>query len=337
MKLAGNKKFLPVLFGLFIFAPLLGYNSSSLASNFLDLGKKITAYFEKIKTQTSGQSQQNLNVAPVSPSDLNIKQSGAADSDQYLSSLAKALSSGFSNDEFNAMKKDAKGRPFSLEEIALRLAYGANQSYFKDSLKAWQNLDERGLEALKETAVNQNLASNHAAIVSWYKYHAGFAQKLAGENLSTLEIKNLYDQHQKNAGIFNQRLQTAFAKPKLLAENEQDLIFDLNPFLAIFSNLIPTALAQSTAPVVYNFGGYVTVIANVCTTGIGFVVSQPRGGLLWIYYGVWALNPYIYKNLTPSTAVLGKAAWGPGVCNQGYVTYAYGMAQVIYFGSAAVL
>ncbi len=220
--------------------------------------------------------------------------------------------------------------------MAQRVVFGANQDYFRPSFKAWQNLDEKSIVELKKIAVSQNMASIHSAIVSWYKYYGQFSKKLAEENLSAAEIKALSDQYQKNAGIFNQRLQIALAKPKSLAKNGQGSIFDLNPFLAIFSNLIPTALAQSAAPVVYNFGGMIKSYGNFCTNGFAVIVGPPQGGLLWIYHPVYIANPFMYKILAPKVWVLGRAIWGPGVCNQGKITYPYGQAQIVFFGSSLI-
>lgn len=334
------KKIMPVFFGLFIFAPLLGYNSLPAAFNFLDLGKKITAYWEKVKIQTSGQNQQNLDIssAPVPGNELNITQSGAKTADEYSENFITSLSKvSFTDDEFNAIKKDAKGRPFSLEEMAQRVAWGANQDYFRPSFKAWQNLDEKSIESLEKMPVSQNMASIHGAIVSWYKYYGQFAKKLAEENLSTSEIKNLYDQHQKKAGIFNQRLQMAFSNQKILAANNQNPIYQnlMSDFLSFFSNLIPEAYAIADGAT-YNFGGMIMSYGNLCTNGFAVIVGPPRGGLLWIYHPVYIANPFMYKILAPKVWVLGRAIWGPGVCNQGTITYPYGQAQIVFFGSSFI-
>ena len=200
-----------------------------------------------------------------------------------------------------------------MEELTILAINGADLVELKNSFKAWQGIDERFLEVLRKIIINPKLITAHQKLIAWYEYHAQFAKKLSAGNLSAKEIKKLLDQYSEKAVI---------DAPKFY----QSLGLKNN-------NLIPTVNAQTEA-VFYHFGGQVESWDDVCTTGIAFYVGPPRGGLLWIYYWTWAVNPYLYKNLSPSACVLGRAVWGPGWCNKGYVNYAIGMATVVYFGSS---
>ncbi len=273
----------------------------------LNIIAKIDDLADKIQSELK-----KSEIAP--PEKLNIQSVGAKDFDEYLLALlesGKEIS--FTPEEFEVLKKNEDERPLSVEELIALAINGADLIELKDSFKAWQGIDERFLVKLKKIVINPKLIIAHQKLIAWYEYHAQFTKKLSAEDLSTGEIKSLFDQYLKKA--------TTDA-PKFY----QSLGLKNN-------SLIPTVNAQ-TEVVFYHFGGQVESWEDICTTGIAFWVGPPRGGLLWIYYWTWAANPYLYKNLSPTACVLGRAVWGPGWCNKGKVNYFIGDATVVYFGSS---
>lgn len=259
-----------------------------------------------------------FNVPAVSDSELNIKTGGAANEEEYYNSFSESLSKiSFTDEEFNGLKKDKNGRPYSLEELSQQAVFGADLRELRPSFQAWQNLDEKALDALKKIAISQQMLFFHRSMVVWYKYHSQLAQKLSAENLSASEANDLYNEYLENGKIYLPKFQESLSK----SENSH--------FFGLFS-IIKTAYSAGF----YHFGGMVLSVADTCTNGIAVSVGPPKGGLLWIYYAVWAANPYLWKNLSPGAYILGRALYGPGWCNKGTVNYSIGTAQILYFGSS---
>lgn len=255
-----------------------------------------------------------LNMPVVLNSELNIQSNGVNNYDGYYDEFLKSLADiGFTQEEFDLIKKDSSGRPYSFEELVEQIIFGSDLENLRPSFEAWRNINERGVESLKKISVSNEMASFHKSLIVWYRYQSLFSDKLIKNDLTRTEIKNLYDQYLSNAKI---------SAPKFSS-------IENSSFNKFFS-FIPLAHAFAF----YHFGGMVLSWADTCTTGIAISVGPPRGGLLWIYYSVWAANPYLWKNLSPGTYILGRALYGPGTCNKGTVTYPMGMAQILYFGSS---
>lgn len=290
-----------------------------LKEKLLEIQKQLLVLISNQARQIQPQDKKIIfNVPAVSDSELNINTDGAASEEEYYNSFSESLSKiGFTNEEFNGLKKDKNSRPYSLEELSQQAVFGADLRELKPSFQAWHNLDEKVSDALKKIAVSQQMLSFHRSMVVWYKYHSQLAQKLGDENLPASEINDLYNQYLENAKIYLPKSQ------ELLSKSENPRFFGLFSFVKI---------AYSSG--FYHFGGMVLSWADTCTNGAAISVGPPRGGLLWIYYSVWAANPYLWKNLSPGAYILGRALYGPGVCNKGHVSYPIGTAQILYFGSS---
>ncbi len=285
----------------------------------LEIQKQLLVLLSNQAQQTQSQNKKIIfNVPAISDSELNINTGGVASEEEYYNSFSESLSKiGFTDEEFNGLKKDKNGRPYSLEELTQQAVFGADLQGLKMSFQAWRNLDEKAADALKKIAVSQQMLAFHRSMIAWYKYHSQLAQKLGDENLSVSEINDLYNQYLENAKTNLPKLQESLSKSS--DSNIRDLFSIIN-------------IAYSAG--FYHFGGMVLSLADVCTTGIAVSIGPPRGGLLWIYYAVWAANPYLWKNLSSGAYELGRALYGPGLCNKGYVNYSIGMAQILFFGSS---
>ncbi len=286
---------------------------TDLKAKVLELQKQLIVLMSKNKTEEIKSSK--IKIPSVLDGELNVISSGVSNEDDYYEKFIGSISDvGFSENEFKSIKKDKNGRPYTLEELFKQAVAGASMEDSRSSFQAWKNLDEKSLEKIKKMPVNQSMLALHKSMAVWYKYHAQTAQQLSGGNFSKEELADLYSQHLKNIETY--------------APEFKGISIGSEKFYAF--NFIKTAYAA----LYYHFGGMVLSWADVCTTGIAIIVGPPRGGLLWIYYAVWTANPYLWKNLSPGAYVLGKALWGPGVCNKGVVTYPIGSAQILYFGSS---
>lgn len=245
---------------------------------------------------------------------FNFQSSGAID-ENYLAEIANILSkSGFSEKEFEKIEKNKNGRPLSFEELLEKAAFGGNSEELKNSFFAWKSLAERTLKDFKAGGASSATTDK---IIPWLDYYVKTANKLSSENLSLAEIKILSEQ-------YRQKFENEAPKFQGLAPAENTFSF--------IKSFIKPAMAQSTG--FYDFGGLVISYTDTCTTGVAVAIKGIHGGVLWIYYGVWVINPYLYSMMVPSYYVLGKAMWGPGVCNKGMLTYPMGIASVVYFGSS---
>ena len=244
-------------------------------------------------------------------------QSGGATDENYLAGIANILSkSGFSETEFKKMGKDKNGRPLSFEELLEKAASGGNSEELKNSFFAWKSLAERTLKDFKAGDVSSETANK---ITPWLDYYVKTADKLSSENLSSAEIKILSDQYREKA------------------KNEAPKFQGLAPMENTFSfikSFIKPAMAQGVG--FYDFGGLVGSYTDTCLTGVAVAIIGTHGGNLWIYYGTWIINPYLYSMMVPSYYVLGRAMWGPGWCTYAGVDGGHpaGTAMILYFGSS---
>lgn len=261
---------------------------------------------------------EGLNFGPAAQKTTGTTEDKKSLEDYSVKILEAWSKNGFTEEEFVSIKKNKDGRLLSLEELIQQAIQGGNSEELKFSFKAWQMIDERTLNNLKNISVSSQLFSVHQSMVSWFQYHSQTAEKLSKENLSSGEINNLFNQYLEKAKVEVPKFQQALVPIK-------------ESFSSVF---IPKAQAQ-TEPVFYHFGGLVVSYADFCTNGFAVVIKGVKGGLLWIYYPVLTANPFLYKMLAPSYYVLGRALSGPGVCNKGPINYPQGIAQILFFGSSA--
>jgi len=271
---------------------------------------------QDILNQIQNLTWQDIGIASTSQGKATVNSVNSESINDYsMKILGVWAKNSFTQEEFQLIKKDKDGRALSLEELMQEAISGTNLEELKSSFNAWHMLDERTLSDLKNIPVDSSLTSIHQSMISWFEYHLQVSLKLSQGNLSALEINNLSNQY--------------FEKAKTETPKFQQALMSINKSLTV--ELIPKAQAQAF----YDFGGLIISYADFCTNGFAVIIAGVKGGLLWIYYPTYIANPYLYKVLAPSYYVLGRALWGPGVCNKGYVNYAIGMAQILFFGSSA--
>jgi len=284
-----------------------------------DISSSDNSYIQGIIGELQNLKWQDIGFVSTSQDKATEKAISSESLDDYLTKvLGVWAKNSFTGEEFASIKKNKDGRVLSLEELIQEAIQGGNSEELKLSFRAWQVLDERTVNDLKNISVSSQLLSSHQSMISWFQYHSQVAGKLSKENLSGGEINNLFNQYSEKAKVETPKFQQALAPVK-------------KAFGSIF---IPKAQAQTESSF-YHFGGLVVSYADFCTNGFAVVITGVKGGLLWIYYPAFIANPYVYRMLVPSYYDLGRALWGPGTCNKGKVNYPLGIAQILFFGSSA--
>lgn len=268
------------------------------------------------------------SVSVTQDSSLSIRNSVKTSS--YVNSIVDIWSkTSFSAEEFDEIKKDKNGRPFSVEELAKQVEIMGVSTIEKKSFEAWSRLDQQVVDELKKVPINSSLSSTQKDLISWYRYHSDFAKKMADKELKKEEIKRLNEDYLKNTSYYLPTLQKKITKA-FNGEADQFVLFD---------GLIKTAKALGGFPA---FGGLITSYGEICLTGFSFTVSGVQGGWMWIYYATMAIitpasgsraNYVIY----PSVYIKGKSIPGPGICTRVLVdAHPSGIATVILYGSSLV-
>lgn len=322
MKKALNLSAIVLIFA-FVYMPLLGVDpvatSSASSINFFNRTTPIKKESKTIKMPT---------VSAIPDSSLNIKKS--VKTSNYANGIVDVWSkTSFKAEDFNQMKKDKNGRPFSVEELAKQAEVMGVSSIEKRSFEAWSDLDQQVVEELKKVPINSSLSSTQKDLISWYKYHSDFAKKMADQSLSKEEIKKLNNDYS---------VKTKHYLPILQKKIAAVLDGEIDKF-ALQDYFINTAKAIGGAPA---FGGLVVSYNEICLTGFSFTVFGVQGGWMWIYYATMAIvtpatgaraNYVIY----PSVHIKGKSVPVPGVCTRILVdAHPSGMATVILYGSSLI-
>lgn len=332
----------------FIYSPIFRGDFGFAAFSF-DFYKYFRQFYQVPKTEIS---QPSFDVSSVSQGELNIRASGGFF--DYPSLMGFVLErTSFSEEDFKNLKRDNNKKILSVEELAKRVEIMGLSEDLKKSLEIWERLDQKTVEELKAAPINQKLASTHKSIIAWYKYHAEYARKLADKNFSKDEIKKINEDYLKNAKSYLPGMQRKLAGVSHFEFSFKDLLISNAQAQSAcsFSNkqkggffltgpsadVLSAATAKKGA--VYDFGGRVVTIVDFdCIQGIPFYIGPPKGGCFFLYYPIWAINPFLYKMVYPGIAQLGKSIKMKGKCTKaatlGLVTYDIGDYSILYFGSS---
>ena len=234
----------------------------------------------------------------------------------YLTQLLNVWSKvGFQQSDFNLLPKTANKRILSVEEIIQKIIKDGYSEKFISALSIWEKLDSDSYEKLKNLKINPLVSSYHKNLLDWYNYRLNFIENIIKNKPPKTILEKSFNDYQNRASNYLSSI------PRIKQKES-------------FS-IIPKTSAHVTP--FYDFGGKVTGLMP-CDNGTAVVIlpppgGVPRGGVLWIYYAVWAANPFLYKNLAVGCDTIGRAIWGPGFCNMGPVTVTMGIAQIIFFGT----
>lgn len=199
-------------------------------------------------------------------------------------------------------------------------------------LRAWQGYLSSAYDKLKEVAVAPAHVDNHRALLAWFKYHGELLPSLldAGTpepaEIETVLVnyKRVYD---ANKDDMNKNLRLASESRAIKSRT-----WGLSRERSIIRALVPVAFAVTGVP----FGGLIEIV-DVCTiTGYALSITPPGlGGAFFLYWEVYAVNPYPYGLVVDGNWILGMATPGPGLCtHSAYDYYTYGEGFIQYFGTA---
>lgn len=259
----------------------------------------------------------NMPTIPsITDDDINLNKNERTDN--YVSSLIDVWrNTSFNKDDFEKIKKTNDGKAMSVEEMAKLAEVSGISSDIKQSLEIWQQFDRKISDNLKNMLISQSNANEHKLMVAWYEYHANYAKKLTDDNLSKDKIRKINDNYYKNVKYYLPRIQKHLAA---------DL--DNRPLWA--RALINNVMAISS---LYDFGSLV-VWTQPCDLGFLFYGFGEKGGIFGIYYAVYAINPYLYRNIASSTYVLGRSVVAQFTCTDVGVPTGVAPFTVVFFGTS---
>lgn len=190
------------------------------------------------------------------------------------------------------------------------------------SLLAWRSYFTDALAKLSIAQVPASVAKNQEALVRWFSYNISFIDSITAPSLSAGDVRSankIYsDVYAANGNLIAQGF-TIAASESLWHKN-----------VAWWHTFLPTAYAQvSLRPL----GGIIS-ITDLCTTGELLVIEGPAPGATFLYWTVYAANPFLYKVVSDGNWIIANAIPGPGLCNKGYVNYTEGESFIAYFGTS---
>lgn len=301
----------------FIYSPLFSSDALAFASFYSGLLKKYPSYYGFKNDKSKNSSLSSVGLPIVSDGEINIQ----SDAPSYSETIVNALkNTGFSAEDLKSLKKNSDKRPLSAEELAKDAEILGVAGDIKKSLEIWQKLDEKMIDSLKNEPINAKSSQNHKSILAWYKYHANYIKSLMNPDLTRADIKKINENHWKNIKYYVPRVQKQMADA-----------FDARLPIAQF-------LIKSVEAIGLPFGGRIISYTDFdCIFGIPFIVAGAKGGWFFLYYAVWAANPFLYKAIHPGAAILGKYSPTPGICTKatslGLFSYPAGLT-ILYFGTS---
>lgn len=301
----------------FIYSPLFLSDALAFASFYSDILKKYPAIYNFKNDKGKSSSLLPVGLPSVSDSEINIQ----SDAPSYSETIVNAFkNTGFSAEDLKSLKKNSDKRPLSAEELAKDAEILGVAGDIKKSLGIWQKLDEKMIDSLKNEPISAKSSQNHKSILAWYKYHANYIKRLMNPDLTRADIKKINENHWKNIKYYVPRVQKQMADA-----------FDARLPIVQF-------LIKSVEAIGIPFGGRIVTYTDFdCILGIPFVVAGAKGGWFFLYYAVWAANPFLYRAVHPGAAILGNASPIPGICTKattgGLVSYPAGLT-VLYFGTS---
>ena len=272
-------------------------------------------------------------IFPLIPQNKISVKSGRGEKIDYASSfLENAKNIAFTEAELLTIT-NAYGKILTIPEILARLKTSLRDKNEvaaksdKASLLAWGAYLNRSIETLLSTPVFENLAPDHRFVLSWMQYNKDLALRIGNEKtILEASVASAITEHRS----FYDANKDAINKNLRLVSAPKDKSWE-----KYFSGLV----SYLFAPAVYGaegipFGGIIS-IDDTCLTGMLLNVSQPAAGVFFLYWYVYAANPYPYGLVTDGNWILGNAFPGPGICTHSLYDYYWaGEGMIEYFGTA---
>lgn len=247
----------------------------------------------------------SFSVPSTFNSEINIQANKS--SKEYTKELVSVWNSGgFSQEDFKNLRKNEKGVLLLPSQIAKLGEISGFSSQDKKTLKIWLKFSQQIVDKMKIAPIDKANSQTHKSMLSWYKYHVLYLQKLTQENLTRDELKNINKEYAKNADLY---------LPKIA--NQLTAAFGGETKLVGFQSLIDLVVnSAKAAATAYNFGGRIITVDPLCYPYQGLVVSEIglKPGIFWITYAVMILNAPRPMLLLPTYAILGSSLPIPTVC-----------------------
>lgn len=285
----------------FVYLPFFNNTVAAYSLGFF-LNKDFLTLFslKKIENQIN-----SFSVPSTFDNEINIQVNKS--SKEYTKELVKIWNSdGFGQEDFKNLKKNGKGAPLLPTQIAKSGEISGFSRQDKKTLKIWLKFSQQIVDKMKTASINKTNSQTHKSMLSWYKYHVLYLQKLTQENLTRDELKNINKEYTKNANLY---------LPKIA--NQLSAVFGGETRLASFQSLVDLVInSAKAAATAYNFGGRIITVDPLCYPYQGIVVSEigPKPGIFWITYAVMILNAPRPMILLPTYAILGSSLPIPTVC-----------------------
>lgn len=217
-------------------------------------------------------------------------------------------------------------------QTAIKNNDSAGQSLALKKLKIWSGFYGRLYGGLSSLPAGSNILSYHKTILAWMLYNETMIGAVLSQPTTQENVAVAIYNYQRAFNAYWPSYQKIFSAQQI---SENPKIWSpvaflwrvLSPFLNVF--------AQTNG--VLPFGGRIEDIADECTTGELLVIGEtppPSSGAFFLYWWVYAANPFLYDAVYPSNSILGVQFPDPGVCNKGMATYPEGEGTILYFGTS---
>lgn len=258
---------------------------------------------------------------------------------EYQSNVAISLKGvSFASLDDVGVLKDASGTVetvpmiFNDLQAAIEKSDSVAQSLALKKLKIWSDFYRRLYGELSSLPVGQNILPYHKTILAWMLYNQTAINAVLSTSATQKNIATSISNYQQVFNAYWPSYQKVFSVQQISEAPHiwSPMIFVwriLSPFLSVF--------AQTNG--ILPFGGRIEAIADECTTGELIVVGEtppPSSGTFFLYWWVYASNPFLYDAVYPSNSILGVQFPDPGICNKGMATYPEGEGTILYFGTS---
>lgn len=280
-------------------------------------------------------------VLPTVPAgDLRVVSSGDASIDAYRGNLVSLFKnvSFESLDQAKALQESSgiiQTVPMLLEALQTATQQGGalTQEDVRKKLNIWSGFYHRFYSALATISVAPAMESYHKTFLAWALYNETAVNSVLAASSTEQGVSVARGEYAKAYAAYQPSYQAVFSRQ---ATKNVSVYGTWGGFWERFFSPVLHAFA---AGALLPFGGRIEDIADICTTGELLVIGEtppPYSGAFFLYWTVYAANPYLYNAVIPSNSILGDQLPGPGVCNKGTVTYPEGEGVIAFFGTSLV-
>ncbi len=304
---------------------------TSFDQNISDVNSKsnnVSSLFSKIKNlQTNNNVAKNYDELDQN-FEIKISSSGIKTKDSYIQKFIELSKNTdiLSSDLDKLPKKN--GVPLSIPSLVDEyVKQGAikNKEELIGGLNFWNKIVKKEIEQMSVIEVADNISSFHRQTLAWMKYNQKFINDILASDFNKGYLSQKFS---KYVGTYKQYGVSTLNNFNLTSNNQHGYFADF------FEKIGLAKIANAIVPV--PFGGTIA-ISDMCLSGELLTVTHPMGegsGAFFLYWTVYALNPFPYKIVTDGNWILGMAYGVSGWCNKTMANYFEGEGTIIYFGTA---